>query len=364
MYSLLQPILYSFDPEQIHEWTLGLCRRAEKIPGFMGLIGSMFSFDDPRLAVSIGNLTFANPVGLAAGFDKNGIAVPWLHALGFGHVEVGTVTPKPQPGNPKQRLFRLREDLAVINRMGFNNDGVEALVRSLQGINRQAPVGINLGKNKDTPMEEAAQDYVKGLKAAWELADYFTINISSPNTQNLRSLQQEEFLYPFIREIIQTRDQLVEQRGSYRQVWLKIAPDLTDQELEIICGIVLDLKVDALVVTNTTISRPGLQSPQREEMGGLSGKPVFELSNQVLSEVARLTQGQIPLIGVGGIFSAQDAFHKLSLGASLVQVLTGLIYQGPGLVRSINKGLVGKLNKNKLSTITQLTGSAFELQQT
>lgn len=360
MYSLIRPLLYSVDPETIHELTLSTCRTGEKIPGFLTMLKTVFSYEHASLNVAVGNLNFPNPVGLAAGFDKNGIAVESLQALGFGHVEVGTVTPRPQPGNPQKRLYRLREDSAIINRMGFNNHGVDALVHSLSGIARKAPVGVNLGKNKDTPIEQAADDYILGLQKSWNVADYFTINISSPNTQNLRSLQQEENLYPLIRSILETRNEMAEKSGKYKQVWLKIAPDLSQDELKVITDIILDLKIDAMIVNNTTISRPGLTDPQQNETGGLSGKPLFDLSNQVLSEVYQLTEGKIPLIGVGGIFSADDAYKKLTLGASLVQVYTGFIYNGPGIVQQINRGLASILQQKKITRISDLTGTAFQ----
>lgn len=357
IYNWLRPLIYSYEPEEIHERVLSLCKVGEKIPGLLGILRQFFAVRDEKLNVTIGNLTFPNPVGLAAGFDKNGVAVPLLQALGFGHVEVGTVTPLPQPGNPKQRLFRLKEDEAIINRMGFNNDGILALIHSLNRIKRIAPVGVNLGKNRDTPMELASQDYIKGMKASWSVADYFTINISSPNTKNLRNLQREKFLYPFIKEIIKTRKKLHQERGTYKQVWLKIAPDLTDQELKVITGIITDLKVDALVITNTTISRPGLKSNYRQESGGLSGRPIFDLSNQVLEEVAKLTDGKLPLIGVGGVFSAENVMHKMRIGASMVQVFTAMIYRGPALAQKINRGLLDLMERQGLRNITEITGA-------
>ncbi|MCP4296834.1 MAG: quinone-dependent dihydroorotate dehydrogenase [Proteobacteria bacterium] len=355
VYRWLRPLIYSVDPEEIHEKMISLGKLSKNIPGLTAALHQYFAVKDRRLNLKIGDLSFPNPVGLAAGFDKNGVAVQLLQALGFGHVEVGTVTPLPQPGNPKQRLFRLKEDEAIINRMGFNNDGVLALISSLNSGRRSAPVGINLGKNKNTPLDAASKDYIKGMRAAWSVADYFTINISSPNTKDLRSLQQEKYLYPFIKEILENKNQLQEEKGTNKQIWLKIAPDLTDRELEVISGISMELKVDALVVTNTTISRSGLSSDFRGESGGLSGKPIFDLSNQVLAEVSQLTRGKIPLVGVGGVFSAENVMEKLRLGATMVQILTGLVYNGPSIVQNINSGLLSLMKKQGITHITEVT---------
>jgi dihydroorotate dehydrogenase len=359
LYKKLRPLLYSFEPEDIHEKILSLGKLGKKIPGFYNLIHSIIAVEDPRLRVKIGNLNFPNPLGLAAGFDKDGIAVPLLQALGFGHLEVGTVTPLPQPGNPGKRLFRLEDDQALINRMGFNNSGVIALVQTLSTLQRKVPVGVNLGKNRDTPLAQAAQDYIRGLKATWSVADYFTINVSSPNTLNLRDLQDKKLLYPLVQKIVKARDQMQCRVQSPKQIWLKIAPDLTDSELKVIVEIAKDLGIDALIVANTTISRSGLKSVDCQESGGLSGKPMYDLSNQVLEEVYKLTQGELPLIGVGGIFSAKNVIHKMRLGAVMVQLLTGLVYRGPGIVRRINGDLLNFMEQEKIQTVTALTGENY-----
>lgn len=333
--------LHRLDPEWIHEFTVKQCATVLNNPVSLKMVEMMFGFENPQLHRTIGNLEFPNPIGMAAGYDKDGVATETLQAMGFGHVEVGTVTPKPQPGNEKPRLYRLKEDDGIINRMGFNNHGLDALVNSLSGKTHKIPVGVNLGKNKQTPVESAVNDYTIGIQKAWKVADYFAINISSPNTEHLRDIQQESYLTPFIREIIDTRNEMERKTASRKQVWLKIAPDLNDEELETICGIVLDEGVDALIVSNTTISRPDqLKSANKVQSGGLSGRPLFQLSNAILKKVEGYTNGKIPLIAVGGIFSADDVKMKLDLGASLVQLYTGLIYEGPGLIKKIKKGLI------------------------
>ncbi len=360
MYSLIRTLLFQLKPESVHELIIAFSRFAGQFQAIRSLLEKTSQYEDSRLNVSVGNLDFPNPIGLAAGFDKNGQAVDMLQSLGFGAIEVGTVTPKAQPGNPKPRLFRLKEDQAMINRMGFNNDGVNALVERLRGSRKKIPIGINLGKNKSTEIDEAVEDYLIGLYRARKVADYFTINISSPNTKNLRNLQQESYLYPLIRRIMETRDQLASKSGKSKQIWLKIAPDLSDQELEIIVGIALELKVDALIVNNTTISRPDLISEYRNEVGGLSGKPIACLSDQILKKTYELTRGKIPIIGVGGIFSAEDVFRKISLGASMVQIFTGLIYKGPGLVKKINRELIRLMDKSNCRGIKDLTACAVK----
>lgn len=354
---LLKSILHQFDPEWVHEQTLALCSKIQTIPGFQSLLTRGFFFEDPRLRVSIGNLNFPNPIGLAAGFDKNGIAVPLLQTLGYGHIETGTVTPQAQPGNKKPRLYRLHSDEALINRMGFNNLGIDFLSGRLENIERRIPIGVNLGKNKQTPLDRAYNDYILGMKRAWTVADYFTINISSPNTPNLRSLQQENYLYSFLEKIIKARDELAQRSGKLRQIWLKIAPDLNDHEMEVVSQVSLKLSIDALILTNTTLSRKGVRDLHQTQSGGLSGRPLFTLSNSVLNKMYRLTEGLIPLVGVGGIFTAEEAFRKISLGASLVQIYTGLVFAGPAIVKTIKKGLIRILNQKNLKQIIDWVGS-------
>jgi dihydroorotate dehydrogenase len=346
--NLTRKILHRFDPELIHDLTIKACALAGKAPGFTAIIDRLFRFNDPRLETRLGNLTFKNPIGLAAGFDKDGTAVSLLQSLGFGFVEVGTITPKPQEGNKKPRLFRLKEEEAVINRMGFNNRGINALTASLKKTDKSIPVGVNLGKNKSTPIAEAAGDYITGMEKSWDQADYFTINISSPNTEDLRKLQKGDYLTDLLEKILQIRKVLSKEQGKYKQVWLKIAPDLSDKEIDFICQNAVESGIDALVVSNTTISRNLREKSWNNQEGGLSGKPLRELSNEVLDKVNRKLRGRIPTVGVGGIFNGEDVIKKMSLGAQLVQLYTGLIFEGPGIVRKIKKELLesdGSLSK-------------------
>ena len=358
MFSLLKPLLHAIDPELVHELTVNSGGQGLKIPGVEYLLSTLFRFENVSLNIRVGNLTFSNPVGLAAGFDKNGMAIPLLQALGFGFVEVGTVTPRAQVGNPKKRLFRLKKDQAIINRMGFNNHGVDALVSQIKGIKKKSPVGVNIGKNKDTPLDQALNDYLICLEKAWHVADYFTVNISSPNTANLRDLQSEEHLYPLIQGIINRRDQLADETGLFRQVWLKIAPDLDDEQIKVIAQIAIELKIDALIVSNTTISRPDLLDEQRDEQGGLSGKPLLKPSTVVLSKMYKHTKDVIPLVGVGGIFTAEDAYDKVLHGASLIQIYTGMIYNGPGMVKEIKSGLVRIMQQQQVGHLPERIGCA------
>lgn len=338
--NLTRLVLHRFDPEFIHDLTINICKSVGRSGLLVDLIDRVYNDNSRDLSIKLGNLDFPNPIGLAAGFDKDGVAVNVLQALGFGFVEVGTITPKPQGGNPKPRLFRLKKDSAVINRMGFNNKGLNHLVSNFNSIEKKVPIGINLGKNKNTPLDQAAQDYLEGLTKCWELGDYFVINISSPNTENLRDIQNENNLKPFLEQVISKRVELSDQYGSYKQIWLKIAPDMNDDDLKSVCDLVGSGGLDAMIVSNTTITRPLTHSAYKNETGGLSGKPLFDLSNEVLHKAKELTEGKIPLIAVGGIFSASDVIKKMKLGASLVQLYTSLIYGGPGLIRNIKQSLV------------------------
>jgi dihydroorotate dehydrogenase len=286
-------------------------------------------------------LTFKNPVGLAAGHDKNAVAIKGLSTLGFGHIEVGTVTPKPQPGNPRPRVFRLLEDDAVINRLGFPSHGmlkVESRMSKV-GNRRSVIIGINLGKNKDTPLEEAASDYIELMRRFITPADYLTINISSPNTVGLRRLQGREMLEQLLGAIQKERETISLGRGGSAPILVKIAPDLNDEELDDAIGIILDKGLDGVIATNTTLARDGLRSRHQGESGGLSGRPLAVMSEAVLSRVVKLVNGRVPIISVGGIMSPDDAKKRLAMGASLVQLYTGLVYQGPGLVQAIVRSL-------------------------
>ena len=331
MYSLLRPLLFRLDAETSHALTLYALRSTQYLP-FLEQI-----YKVPSKPVQAFGLTFKNPIGLAAGYDKDGVAVRGLAALGFGHIEVGTVTPKPQAGNPRPRVFRLAEDEAVINRMGFPSRGAEFVRKQLSVISDRSSVvvGVNLGKNKDTPLEEAARDYIELIKVFAPLADYLTINISSPNTVGLRRLQSREMLKNLLSQIDLER----ETWDLKRPILVKISPDLSDEELDDVIGVILDKKMDGIIATNTTLSREGLRSNLKGEIGGLSGSPLKGRSEAVLSRVVKLANGRVPIISVGGIASPDDAKKRLALGASLVQVYTGLIYRGPGLVREILKSL-------------------------
>jgi dihydroorotate dehydrogenase len=304
------------------------------------------------LAVSLFGIEFPNPLGLAAGFDKNAEVPDAMLALGFGFVEIGSVTPKPQAGNPRPRLFRLAEDEAVINRMGFNNDGHEAVLHRLQRRTGGGIVGINLGANKDS--EDRAGDYVKGMSVFGPVASYVTINISSPNTLGLRTLQSEAELRPLLLRVREARDRLPRRLP----ILLKLAPDLSEGDLQIIAACCSNAQVDGVILTNTTLQRPSLRSPHAGEAGGLSGAPLFDLSTQQLARFYMMSKGKIPLVGVGGIGSAEQAWRKITAGASLLQLYSALVYKGPGLIRDILSGLSMRLEKNGYSALQQAVGSA------
>ena len=297
----------------------------------------MFWVNDKRLERQLFGLTFKNPVGLAAGFDKDAKLYSELNSLGFGFIEIGTLTPKPQDGNPKKRLFRLQSDSAIINRMGFNNGGVEAAVERLKN-NKGVLIGGNIGKNKVTPNEEAVNDYKLCFNALFDYVDYFVVNVSSPNTPNLRELQDKEPLT----KLLQTLKLLNAEKQNPKPILLKIAPDLTDSQLLDIIAIVNDTKIDGVIATNTTISREGLKSENKDEVGGLSGKPLTKRSTEVIRFLSEKSNKAFPIIGVGGIHSVTDAMEKFEAGADLIQLYTGFIYEGPQLIKAINKALISK----------------------
>lgn len=339
MYKLVKPLFFKFDPEKIHYTVTDSLKFAQKIWGLPRLFKSIFVFEDKKLERNVFGLHFKNPVGLAAGFDKNGEYIEELANFGFGFIEVGTVTPLPQPGNDKPRMFRLPADEALINRMGFNNKGVEVLARKLQSVKRNGLIiGGNIGKNKNTPNEEAVSDYIKCFDALFDVVDYFVVNVSSPNTPGLRALQEKEPL----KNILNTLQQRNKKNDISRPILLKIAPDLTNDQLDDIVEIVQETKIAGVIASNTTICRDNLQSPEKlkNEMGGLSGKPLTKRSTEVIRYLAEKSNKSFPIIGVGGIHSAKDAKEKLAAGAALVQVYTGFIYEGPGLVKQILKELI------------------------
>lgn len=334
---IIRPFLFKFDPEEVHYFTFSLIRFISKIPGCSALIRLVYEVNDSRLEREIFGLKFKNPVGLAAGFDKDAKLYKELSNFGFGFIEIGTLTPKPQEGNPKKRLFRLKADQAIINRMGFNNGGVHEAVERLKK-NEGVLIGGNIGKNKITSNEEAVIDYEICYEALYDYVDYFVVNVSSPNTPNLRALQDKEPLM----QLLMTLQNANLKKSKPKPILLKIAPDLTDSQLLDIIEIVNETKIAGVIATNTTLSREGLQSKNKNEMGGLSGKPLTQRATEVIRFLADNSNHAFPIIGVGGIHSAQDAIDKLNAGASLIQLYTGFIYEGPGLVKAINKAILAQ----------------------
>ncbi len=332
-YSLLRPALFALDPETAHELTIAALAKA-------GPLAGLGCGKTAGREVEVMGLKFPNPVGLAAGLDKNGEAIDGLAALGFGFIEIGTVTPRPQPGNPRPRMFRLPEASAIINRMGFNNHGVAALVENVKRAKYKGILGINIGKNADTPIERAAEDYLACLSAVYTHASYVTVNISSPNTRNLRDLQSADALGALLAQLKQRQQELAQTHGRYVPIALKIAPDLENEQIAAIAELLRRHRMDAVIATNTTLARGQVAHLKYgNETGGLSGTPVREKSTIVIRELARLLQDEVPIIGVGGILSGADAREKISAGAKLVQVYTGLIYRGPELVRECIQAL-------------------------
>jgi len=328
MYEQLRPLLFALDAEAAHRLTLyalGVAHRSN--------LGRFVAVPPDELPVDAFGIRFPNPVGLAAGLDKNAGHLDELGALGFGFVEVGTVTPRPQPGNPKPRMFRLRDHEAIINRLGFNNDGVDALVRNVEASSYRGVLGINIGKNKDTPNERAVDDYLFCLERVYRHASYVTVNISSPNTQGLRDLQEEATLRRFIETLREAQERLGAQAGARKPMLLKIAPDLAEAELDGIAEVLRASGIDGLICTNTTVDHAAVASdPHGQEAGGLSGKPLFARSTEVLRGMRARLGPDTPIVGVGGILDGNDAVEKLAAGANLVQVYSGLVYRGPGLI--------------------------------
>jgi len=338
LYPLARFILFRMDAERTHDLTLKWLRRIEK--SFLRRLLVQPMVDDP---IEVFGITFPNRIGLAAGLDKNGSCIDAFAALGFGHIEIGTVTPRPQPGNPKPRLFRLPEAKGLINRFGFNNQGVDQLIENVKASKYTGVLGINIGKNFDTPVEKATEDYLICLEKVYPFATYITVNISSPNTANLRELQFGEALEELLAAINNKQAELTERYGRKIPILIKIAPDLSEQEIEQLAVTFIKLKVDGVIATNTTFSRKGVEGLKHsEEQGGLSGMPVLEQSNRVLRRLSSLTDSQFPIIGVGGICDAAAATDKIKSGASLVQIYSGFIYQGPKLITDIAKTLKEK----------------------
>ncbi len=345
---LLRPMLFGLPPEPAHELGLWALSLLDIAPELAGALRRGARADRPSLKTRVAGVEFPNPIGVAAGLDKDARAVVGLFALGFGSVEVGTVTPRPQPGNPKPRVFRIPEQQALINRFGFNNLGAEAMAGRLRELEwRPGPVGVNLGKNKDTPNEKAAEDYVAAARTLSPLADYVVVNLSSPNTPGLRALQEPKALEALL---VAVRAEVVG-----RPLFLKIAPDLADEAVDEVVDVVRSTKLDGLVCTNTTLARP-FEHPLAQESGGLSGRPVAKRSTELIRRAFRRAEGALPIIGVGGVFDAQDAWEKIGAGASLVQVYTGFIYGGPRLPRRLLDGLEDRLTSAGLDSIARAVG--------
>ena len=339
---IIRPLLFLFDPEKVHHFTFGWLKFVNRIPLVPPLLRARYQLKNKRLEREVFGIKFPNPVGLAAGLDKNAELFSELSSLGFGFIEIGTVTPKPQPGNPPKRLFRLVEDEGIINRMGFNNEGVEAIVARLKK-NKNVIIGGNIGKNKWTENDKAHEDYLYCFEYLAPYVDYFVVNVSSPNTPNLRSLQEKEPLQKLLTLLQEANGKL----HKSKPILLKIAPDLTDEQLMDIIDIVEQTHIAGVIATNTTITREGLTSEKKAETGGLSGRPLTQRSTEVIRFLAEKSQHRFPIIGVGGIQTPEDALEKLRAGASLVQIFTGFIYEGPSLIKRINKAIIKRVKSEE-----------------
>jgi dihydroorotate dehydrogenase len=345
-YQLVKPLLYRFEPEVAHNLAIFALKH--------GLLPDAKDKIYPSLVTNLFGVEFPNPVGIAAGFDKNADCINSLINQGFGFVEVGTVTPKPQTGNARPRLFRLQDDEAIINRFGFNNKGADYFADNLKNRKKSGVVGANIGKNKDS--EDAAADYIYLMGRVYQHSDYITVNISSPNTPNLRDLQNKDELDNLLGLLMEKRGELIKTHGKTVPLLLKLAPDTTPKQREEIAEVVVQRQIDGLIISNTTICREGASGKYAKEAGGLSGRPVFNISTQMVRDMYRLTGGRLPIVGVGGIFSAEDAYTKIKAGASLVQVYSALIYQGFGLVEEIKSGLAELLKKDGFGQVSEAVG--------
>ena len=335
---IVSPFLFLFDPESVHNFTFILLKLSFKFPLTKYIVSFFLSLEDPKLEKQLFGLNFKNPVGVAAGLDKNAAHIREFSTFGFGFVEVGTITPEPQIGNPKKRLFRLEKDNAIINRMGFNNEGLEKILTRLKN-NYDVIIGGNIGKNKSTPNAEAKLDYLKCFNKLYDYVDYFVINISSPNTPGLRELQTPNFLRDLFKDVNIERAN----RKKYKPILIKISPDLEKNKIDELLQIIKHCKIDGIVATNTTVNFPKLVSKSKNESGGLSGAPLQKKSNQIISYISKKTDGKLPIIGVGGILSAKDAINKLRCGAHLVQLYTGIIYEGPVIAKKIKKQILKEI---------------------
>ncbi len=340
MYKLIRPLLFRMDAERSHDLAINSLRRISQSDFALNTLRKLYANQIKSKPLELMGLKLSHPLGLAAGLDKQGVAGDALSALGFSFIEYGTVTPLPQPGNPRPRLFRIPEHRAIINRMGFNSIGLDAFLANIQNSRKDHIKGLNIGKNANTPIENAIEDYVTGLKAVYGIADYICINISSPNTKNLRDLQGDEQLNALLAALSHTRKMLADQHGCYKPMALKVAPDMQAEQIDIVCKLLLEHKIDGLVATNTTLARDAISGhPLATETGGLSGRPVAEQSTWCVNQFSQRLQGEIPIIGVGGIEDAPTAQAKLEAGASAIQLYSSLIYQGPGIVKQIVNNL-------------------------
>ena len=357
VFALIRPLLFALDPETAHHLSLRILHGVTRLPG--ASCGLRALSRPPALPVQLLGLSFPNPVGLAAGLDKEACCARAFHAMGFGFVELGTVTPKPQPGNPRPRLFRLTHHEAILNRMGFNSGGLDTFLANLRQQKKHGLIGINLGKNKDTPQEQATEDYLTGLRAVYTYADYVTINISSPNTPGLRALQDETALNTLLAALKAEQTRLTAQHQRHVPLALKIAPDLEDAAIDGIARLLLRHHIDAVIATNTTLARPGLaDEPLAAEAGGVSGRPLRAQSTHVIRRLFATLRGKIPIIGVGGVFSADDAWEKMLAGADLVQIYSAFIYQGPAVIERIVAGLARKVADSGHSSLQKAVADA------
>lgn len=355
----VRPVLFKIDPEVAHDFTIGCLAWISHALFVKSLLRQFCKLQDPRLQVNSFGLTFPNPVGLAAGFDKNCEALSALSALGFGFVEIGTVTSHAQPGNPKPRLFRLPRDLALINSFGFNNDGAETVAGRLSlSLPCDVPIGVNIGKSRTVPVKEAPRNYVESFKTLYPYGQFFIINVSSPNTPDLRTLQGEYYLEPLLGGVLRERERQVSNGLLKKPVLVKLSPDCSLQEIDGILEVSLRLGIDGIVATNTTISREELSTPKNFVLqeGGLSGLPLRDKSTKIIKYIFNQTGGRIPIIGVGGVFSAQDTLEKIMAGASLVELYTGMIYEGPFIVKNILNGILQFMEKEGIKQLTDIIG--------
>ena len=362
--SLIRPLLFRKDPEESHELILALLAKSER---FSGILEKIYSVGDPRLKVKVGPLTFPNPVGLAGGFDKNAVAPRTIASFGFGFMEIGAITAQAQPGNPKPRLYRLPEDDALINRLGFNNEGATAIAAKLDALRARGclpkiPLGMNIGRTKIVETKDAVADFLACFERLYRYGDFFTLNVSSPNTPNLRELQEKSLLHDLLSSVQGKNRELAERaKIEAKPVFVKIAPDMEFSQVDEIIEVVERAQLTGIVATNATaFMRETLKSPKGQEPGGLSGRPITAKDTAFVSHVYKSTRGRLPIIGVGGIFTAEDAYEKIKSGASAVQIYTGWIYEGPGAVKRINLGLTRLLKQDGLSHISEAIGMATE----